>query len=195
MHDVYYFKALEDLQFLESCLYSSEYNHLAAYCYRVIDKMLRSLIEMYDLTAKNVIRTSRLSVLKLKLDRGRIHLDIDRKVLLRLSEVYANYMNGGVAYDKVDYKDLEVYLATTYALVGIVNTHRRQRGFETVSVKASTLCNTPVVSIDSIFNAYRNKYNIKNNSEWSIELGRLFEVFGTTDMARLSANIKESYLE
>lgn len=49
-------------------------------------------------------------------------------------------------------------------------------------------------TVDSIFKEYREKYNLLDDSTWYIELGRLFELSKTTNIAEVANKVKELYL-
>lgn len=49
-------------------------------------------------------------------------------------------------------------------------------------------------TVDSIFKKYREKYNLLDDSTWYIELGRLFELSKTTNIAEVANKVKELYL-
>ena len=49
-------------------------------------------------------------------------------------------------------------------------------------------------TVDSIFKKYREKYNLLDDSTWYIELGRLFELSKTTNIAEVANKVKELYV-
>ena len=56
------------------------------------------------------------------------------------------------------------------------------------------LNNSQSDTVDSIFKKYREKYNLLDDSTWYIELGRLFELSKTTNIAVVANKVKELYL-
>ena len=194
MEKSYYEIALDNLEFLESSLCDSHYNDLGPLAEQVAEKMLKSVLTLEVVDVTSILQSHNLKNIYTKIQEAGVDLNLCKKDLSMLKDVYFDARYPGENYIDVNQEDCADYVRIMYDVVSAVNVYRASRAlpFKPVVPKELGYCDTD--SIDSVFNQYRNKFNIIDDSKWAIELGRLFIVFGTTDMATLSRNIKETFL-
>lgn len=194
MEKSYYDLALCNLGFLEENLRNKHYNDLAPLAEQVAEKMLKSVLELVDPEAKLILQSHNLKNIYIRIKEAGVDLGLNKNALSALKDVYFEARYPGENYIDVSYEDCSEYLHTMYCVVDAVNLYRFDNDLPYTKVSEKKLDTSTVSSIDSVFNEYRDIYNFVNSKAWAEELGRLFEVFGTTDMTTLARNIKDTFL-
>lgn len=194
MEKSYYEIALRNLEFLEASLCNDYYNDLAPLAEQVAEKMLKSVLELVDPDAKLMLQSHNLKNIYIRIKEAGVNLDLDKGALSSLKDVYFEARYPGENYIDVSYEDCTEYLHTMYRVIDEVNLYRFDNNLPYTKVSEKTLGTSLISSIDSVFNEYRNKFNFVADDNWMTELARLSKLFGTTDMATLARNIKDTFL-
>lgn len=195
MEKSYYEIALSNLEFLEASLCDKHYNDLGPMAEQIAEKMLKSVLILEVTEPIATLQSHNLKNIYIKIQDAGVDLGLNKKDLSSLKDVYFDARYPGENYIDVDYDDCVEHIKTMYDVIQAVNSYRSTRGLFVKPVTPKQLgVSTDIDDIDTIFNKYRQAYNITTSDDWSKELGRLFELFNTTDMSILASKIKDLFL-
>lgn len=195
MEKSYYEIALSNLEFLEASLCDTHYNDLSIMAEQIAEKMLKSVLILEVVDATSTLLSNNLRVVYTKIQDAGIDLGIDRRDLIHLKDVYFEARYPGENYIDVNQSDCAEYIKTMYDIIQAVNNYRSARGLSVKQITPKQLGDSNATSdINTIFDKYRQAYNIITSDDWSQELGRLFGLFDTTDMYVIASKIKDLFL-
>lgn len=188
----YYEIGMDDLKYLTDTLASKAYNNLCFNVQQVCEKMIKSVLELEDPTAKKLLNTHDIKHINRRLESlDKLHFD--DAIITEINDIYYEVRYPGAEYLSMNEKMTVKYMQMMYDIVSSVNTYRLSKGLPIVSYTEKyfeTDCN----SLENVLNVYFIKYNIKSVTEKINELKRLKELSGTDDSDELTKFIKENFL-
>lgn len=167
----YYGIAIHDLEFLNINNFKIN-NNTAVLCQQVIEKLLKSLLELVIedsdkplLTSHNLVNIYNYIISK------NINIQLNKGNLSLVKDVYFTGRYPGRDFVFYTEDDIDMYLDTVFETLNEVNRIRESYSLDTVKIYRKQN-NT----YSKVFEQYRNKYNIIREEEWIVEYNRLAEL-------------------
>lgn len=182
----YYDIAISDYKYLNNCRHILT-NGTAVQCQQVVEKLLKSVLEIYGCEDTNLLHSRNLIYLYDKITDNYIELDLDVASLSRLKDIYFDGRYPGKNYIEMSEKQVKSCLQLTDSTILAVNKLRVDNGLNISEVTVS-------IDTDNIFMLYRNKYNLKDETEWVNDYIRISKLCKSKDAKVISKYIKENFL-
>lgn len=130
LNETYYDIAMIDLQYMQLTLNSHFYNNITIHAQQVVEKLLKSVVELVCPDPTDLLRSHNLRNIIDEINNNE-KLDIDRKDMAYLKDFYFDARYPGENYTQVTREDCTECLEIMYNVIDRVNQFRRERGLDT----------------------------------------------------------------
>lgn len=110
MEKSYYEIALDNLEFLEASLCDSHYNDLGPLAEQVAEKMLKSVLTLEVVDVTSILQSHNLKNIYTKIQEAGVDLNLCKKDLSMLKDVYFDARYPGENYIDVNQEDCADYV-------------------------------------------------------------------------------------